>query len=351
MNKPKKIEVKDRLREVIALQQLRVADIAKYTDIPLNTLYYYISGKSEPSIDRIIVLAKYFNVSELWLLGHEVPMIDPLKQKRASEKIYVIANTLREDFILHTATTDEELAKAVYMQLKSHYTGTIYEDDLKILEFCNEDAQRLLNGNMLDITEGYHRNELAQNYPNNLLQAIADMSPDTENIPTNNITEDIVLGLEYALSTLMEREQEVLQLRYREHTLLREIGERWGCSVQNINAIELRALSKLLSPTRLGYIQHGKRGYAKLLAQIKIQTAPTEYQSEIPLKDLGVGQRSINALAKKGYVAVGDIAPLTKKEISAIRNLGLQSIVEIAEALERVGVCNTEWSEFLQKES
>ena len=349
MSKPKKIEIKDRLQEVIANQRLLVADIAKYTGIPVSSIYDYIAGRNNPPIDRVLILAKYFNVSELWLLGYEVPMKDPLKQKEPPAKIYVVANALREDFILHTATTDKELAEVVYTQLKNRYIGTTYEDDLKILEFDSEHAHRFLSGHAQDVTEGSSRNDLAKTYPNNILYAMADLSPDTENIPKDNITDDIALGLEHALSTLMEREQEVLQLRYQKRKLLRDISEQWGCSVQNVNAIEQRALSKLLSPARLGYIQHGKRGYAKLLAQLEAQTAPTEHQSETPLIELNISSRSIKALSKKGYVSVADIYPLTKKEISLIRNIGPGAIIEIAQALESIGVCNTAWSELVQK--
>lgn len=60
-------------------------------------------------------------------------------------KIYIIANTMNEDFIIHAATTSEELAQAVHTKLKKKFSGTDYCDDLEILKFSDADAIELLN--------------------------------------------------------------------------------------------------------------------------------------------------------------------------------------------------------------
>ena len=52
---------------------------------------------------------------------------------------------MREDFIIHAATADKELAETVYAKLYDEYHCTDYEKDLEILEFSDKDALDLIN--------------------------------------------------------------------------------------------------------------------------------------------------------------------------------------------------------------
>lgn len=208
-NKKRESQTSERLREIMALKRLRVADIAEGTGIPANTIYAYIVGRYTPRNDKIKIIANYLNISELWLLGCDVAMKRATDTNTINEKVYIVANTLRHDFRLHTATTDKELAESVYAQLKKSYLGTEFEDDLKILEFGYVNSQELLNGRLYDITEKSLRSPLIKDYPYNLLVALAEKSPDTVSIPTDRISPDIEEGLEYALSTLSDRKSVV----------------------------------------------------------------------------------------------------------------------------------------------
>lgn len=60
-------------------------------------------------------------------------------------KIYIIANTMNEDFIIHAATTSENVAQALYAKLNQRFKGTDYREDLEILVFSDADANELLN--------------------------------------------------------------------------------------------------------------------------------------------------------------------------------------------------------------
>ena len=344
-------EFKDRLRQMMEFKQISAADLSKNTNIAQSTIYAYLQGRIVPRADKITIIAKYLDVNALWLRGYNAPMQEGLEQKITAETIYIIANTMREDFILHTATTDKDLAAIVYTQLKDGFRGTSYEDDLQILEFSHEQTLGLLNGYFKYTTDDCRRSNLSKPYPRKLLQELTDISPETASILTDPITDDMERGIEYAISTLLVSEQEVIRLLYKERKPVREISEQWGCSYQNVSAMKQRALLKLLSPPCFGYIQHGKNGFANLVAEQKKQTAPTECESSISLSDLNLSTHSLNALTKKGYKTVTDITLLTKKEISLIRNLGNRSIIEVAEALERIDVCNTAWLEFLHKKS
>lgn len=59
-------------------------------------------------------------------------------------KVYVVANT--EDFHIFAATSNKELAKAVYNKLLDRdYRGMKYASELELLEYTDEEALALLN--------------------------------------------------------------------------------------------------------------------------------------------------------------------------------------------------------------
>lgn len=64
----------DRLKELMANRDVKQVDITSATGITKGALSSYISGRYEPKQDNIYLLAKYFNVSEAWLMGYDVPM-------------------------------------------------------------------------------------------------------------------------------------------------------------------------------------------------------------------------------------------------------------------------------------
>ena len=75
--------VAERLKEVMEKKNLRQVDLVRLTEpvaeaqgiqITKSHMSQYISGKSEPRVDMLKVLAKALSVNLLWLLGEEVPM-------------------------------------------------------------------------------------------------------------------------------------------------------------------------------------------------------------------------------------------------------------------------------------
>lgn len=96
MDKKTKAEFKDRLKTIMDMKGLRSVDIVENTDIPKGAISYYISGKSKPKADRLYILAKYFGVSEAWLLGYDVPMERTAMQKKNDDLVKIIAQ-MRKD--------------------------------------------------------------------------------------------------------------------------------------------------------------------------------------------------------------------------------------------------------------
>lgn len=72
-----------RLRKLMNERNLRQVDILNLTkpfceqySVKMNKsdISQYVSGKNEPSQDKLVVLGMALNVSEAWLMGYDVPM-------------------------------------------------------------------------------------------------------------------------------------------------------------------------------------------------------------------------------------------------------------------------------------
>ena len=96
MSQKTRVEFRERLKSIMELRGVRAVDIVENTDIPKGAISYYISGKSQPKADRLYILAKYFNVSEAWLLGYDVPMDRTAEQKKNDDLVKIIAQMRRD---------------------------------------------------------------------------------------------------------------------------------------------------------------------------------------------------------------------------------------------------------------
>lgn len=79
----KKYTTSDRLKQLMAVRDLKQADIiravepfCKKYDVNLgkSILSQYISGGVEPGQEKLTILGMALGVSEVWLMGYDVPM-------------------------------------------------------------------------------------------------------------------------------------------------------------------------------------------------------------------------------------------------------------------------------------
>ena len=196
--------------------------------------------------------------------------------------------------------------------------------------------------------ENMKMKSLKEPYPKNLLLVIQVTAVYPTELPADNITDDIIAGLEHALSTLAEREQKIIRMRYQEHLPLREIGVAIGVTTERIRSLDDKILRKLREPQRLGYIKYGKLGYEALISQREEEkrNAVDIMQRQMTLEELDLSVRSFNCLKKRGCDTVDDVANLSEEEIIKTKNLGRKSMIEIAQALQAIGVYNTAWDDF-----
>lgn len=70
----------DRLKTIMHNRDIRQIDIAQITGIHKGTISHYITGRLVPKSDAIVKMSSTLGVSELWLMGYDVPMtaeVDP----------------------------------------------------------------------------------------------------------------------------------------------------------------------------------------------------------------------------------------------------------------------------------
>ena len=213
-------------------------------------------------------------------------------------------------------------------------------------------------------------NLVKEEYPLNLLLSLRITAANELTIP-DEITLDINAGIEYSLSTLEERERDVIRLRFMERKTYDEIAKVFEISNGRARQIEMKAFRKLREPRRWNYIFYGvegnlkrrskqeyqkgynlgfKNGYKKAeTEQSEPPIAPccTEGVIALPLEALHLSSRSYSCLVRVGYETVGDIIKIDELDIHRIRNFGCKSANEVALKLKEIGIENTSWDKFI----
>ena len=188
-----------------------------------------------------------------------------------------------------------------------------------------------------------------EQYPRNLFLTLTADKWFNVQIPVDNITEDMVDGLEYALSTLPPRDQKVVEMRYAQKMTYTAIAKEFDVTSERIRTLEHRSIARLHHPPLIGYIKYGKHTYEERCKKIALEKeqrySEDKYQRRI--SELNISVRPINRLIAKGYETVKDIVELTENEIIGIKDLGKKSIIEVAVELENLGIANTNWSKFI----
>lgn len=94
-----------RLRQVMSERNLKQVDVISLSKVHQkelgvklgkSALSQYINGKSTPDQEKLVLLARTLGVSEAWLMGYDVPMVN--NQQPSSHDIdNIIANAMMFD--------------------------------------------------------------------------------------------------------------------------------------------------------------------------------------------------------------------------------------------------------------
>lgn len=75
-------ETSERLAELMQVYGLKQSDIAKRTGMPKSAISMYCSGARKPPQNRLTEIADAFGVSEAWLMGYDVPMLEKEESRK-----------------------------------------------------------------------------------------------------------------------------------------------------------------------------------------------------------------------------------------------------------------------------
>lgn len=92
-----KTDFKTRLKIIMEIRNVNATDVCKATGIAKSTYSQYMSGRNEAKADRVHQLAKYFDVSEAWLIGYDVQMERSEKQKKNDNLAEIIVRLRNDD--------------------------------------------------------------------------------------------------------------------------------------------------------------------------------------------------------------------------------------------------------------
>lgn len=204
------------------------------------------------------------------------------------------------------------------------------------------------------------KDPLLQIYPFNLTYAIYEDRETAISI--------YVPGLADAISTLTEREQAAIKLRFEESKTLDDVGEGLGGkSRERVRQIIAKALRKLKHPSRsFKFIPVSKEelrnevnkakeendklkrtigGLTELLEkagviskekklEIDSRNNLWEDSDEIQIEELELSVRSYNCLKRAGIETLFDLSLMTEQDLMNVRNLGRSSFDEIVKKMK-----------------
>lgn len=104
------------------------------------------------------------------------------------------------------------------------------------------------------------KNAFEEPYPMNLMLLVNDGVFMFEPLKNEDIEQDNIDGLLYAVTLLPERTQKMIRLRYEERQTYNKIGKAMGITAERVRYLLRDAESKLRRPNLYGYILHGKLG-------------------------------------------------------------------------------------------
>lgn len=188
---------------------------------------------------------------------------------------------------------------------------------------------------------------MKKEYPQNLLGMINNQLNDRKiSIDVENFTQDQYEGLEYALSLLDKRSQQILELKFQKGMSSNDIIPIVG--VKSVGSLANHALYSLSLPTQLGYIVYGKNGFARKLSTYETDADASLLDMSVDSDELPMGMKI--ALGRIGMTKIKEALFITEETVLRIGNLRPVDISTISETLRKLGISHPLWSLIEKKE-
>lgn len=286
----------DRLKELTDKAGLSYIELSKLTGISLSSISNYMRGTTNPRFQQLLTLADFFAIPVDYLIGRmDLDMTDYGKY---------------------------------YMELRRGQ----YEDYMR-------------KGIELHIPKGAETP-----YPYNLLDEV--IRGRWESV----LNTDQEAGLEYALSTLTEREQRAIAEYFGNGGTLESTAKLFNVTRERVRQIIAKAVRKLRHPMRFKIIKYGLDGWNRRKAieqedlMLDEQEAMLIHRRAIveqlldekverytgtTIEDMDLSFRTYNCLRRAGIRTLNDLLDYARNNgeygLQRIRNLGRKSVAELYE--------------------
>lgn len=173
------------------------------------------------------------------------------------------------------------------------------------------------------------KNAKKSSFPDNLIPKLCDIP-----LP---LSADQVAGLRFALSTLSDREQQAIIMRYEEEQPIKAVAEHFGVSSSRTQQIIAKAIRKLHHPSRLTFITDGFEKTKQHQEEIRIAGT----HSDCPVASMGFSTRLTNTLLGNGLDTIAKVCDAIMHDPERLRDLpgfGIESAQELLSILKKYGV-------------
>lgn len=176
------------------------------------------------------------------------------------------------------------------------------------------------------------RKLVEEEYPHNIIYTIEKMGRSEYTMP-HNLTRDICDGIEYAISSLTQREKDIIRRRYVERKTFDDIGSTYGITGNRITQIDRKTMCKLSSPPLVGYLVYGKEGFENKLHMCKFENMeiwPDEVLNK-SITELWVSMNIKRSLFRIGCKTIKDI--IQEDQVTCIDKNGYNEVLKCIRVL------------------
>ncbi len=169
-------------------------------------------------------------------------------------------------------------------------------------------------------------------FPDNLITEIGGVA-----LPLND---DQINGLRNAVTTLKEREQEILKLRFEDGLTWVEAGRQIGISGTRVQQLTAHAIRKLQHPNRSIFFRIGLEATRSFRESFMTRPVSEELRA-LSIKELGMSSRVTNALIRANLTTVGEVYDMlmTRTEkLMRIHNFSANATFELFKTLREYGI-------------
>lgn len=126
-DKERQTSFKERLRLAMSLRGMKAVELCEKSGVPKSAISYYLAGKSQPKADRLYIISTALDVSEVWLMGYDVPMERTQEQKKNDQLGKLVARLRRDADFFETVSLLSNLSDEKYASIKQLMTAFSHE--------------------------------------------------------------------------------------------------------------------------------------------------------------------------------------------------------------------------------